>query len=465
MATVDVVAGDLPEEFGKYAILDHLATGGMAEVYIARQAGLEGFEKIVVIKRIRPELTDDAAMMRHFLDEARLVATLEHPSIAQVYEIGLVNGSYFFVMEYVHGADLRRVMNAALRKHRTVPLADAVYIVSHVCAALHYAHEKKALDGTPLEIIHRDVSPSNVLLSHDGAVKVCDFGIAKAHNQTHETQRGTVKGKYAYMSPEQCRCEPVDRRSDVFAIGVILYELTTLTRLFKADSDYELLRMVVEQPVPPPSTRVSGYPPELERIVMKALAKHPDDRYATAQDMQLDIEAFAREQKLAMSSVNIATLMSELFEKKVEAWMRAHRKMTGETTPFTRDSDLAIPIEGRPSQRALAAGTPLRTPVTPLPPARPSRWWLAGIVAAGLAAGGVTLAGRTLHAGDTRAATQALDADVDKIASALDTTVRGARMRADSLATTPVLRAAITRRSSSAIASSRSSPGREVARR
>jgi len=262
----------LPEQFGKYSLLGHLATGGMAEVWLARQQGLQGFEKIVVIKRARPELTDPGTV-RRFLDEARLVATLEHPNIAQVYEIGLVNDSYFFAMEYVHGADLRQLMEAALQREHPISLAVAIQILIGVCAALHYAHEKRALDGAPLDIIHRDVSPSNVLVSHDGAIKVCDFGIAKAATRRRETVRGVVKGKFSYMSPEQCRATPLDRRSDVFSIGILLYELTTLTRLFDGTSDFEVMRKILEEPLVPPSKVAPAYPPELERIVCKALSR------------------------------------------------------------------------------------------------------------------------------------------------------------------------------------------------
>src|SRR5262245_29041210 len=236
----------LPEQFGKYSLLGHLATGGMAEVWLARQVGMQGFEKIVVIKRARPELSDRETT-RLFLDEARLVATLQHPNIAQVYEIGSVSGSYFFVMEYVDGADLRRLIEASVAKRQRIPLADAVYIIAHVCTALHYAHEKHDLDGRALQIIHRDVSPSNVLLSHDGAVKVCDFGVAKAHSRNGEsTERGVLKGKFSYMSPEQAQSKPLDRRSDVFSIGILLYELTTLTKLFRGTGDYALLQQVAE---------------------------------------------------------------------------------------------------------------------------------------------------------------------------------------------------------------------------
>jgi len=237
----------LPRQFGKYTVLGRLATGGMAEVHVARASGIEGFEKIVVIKRIRPDLASDRETTEAFLHEAKLAATLEHPNIAQVYEIGLVNDSYFFAMEYVHGADLRQLMEAALQREHPISLAVAIQILIGVCAALHYAHEKRALDGAPLDIIHRDVSPSNVLVSHDGAIKVCDFGIAKAATRRRETVRGVVKGKFSYMSPEQCRATPLDRRSDVFSIGILLYELTTLTRLFDGTSDFEVMRKPLER--------------------------------------------------------------------------------------------------------------------------------------------------------------------------------------------------------------------------
>src|ERR1043166_2112804 len=313
----------LPEQFGKYLLIGHLATGGMAEVWLARQPGRQGFEKIVMIKRAWPALTDRDTT-RRFLDEARLVATLEHPNIAQVYEIGSVSGSYFFVMEYVDGADLRKLMEAAIARRQRISLADALYIIIHVCTGLHYAHEKHDLDGHPLQIIHRDVSPSNVLISHDGTIKVCDFGVAKAHYPKGEVTRdGVVKGKFSYMSPEQCQSKALDRRSDVFSIGVLLYELTTLTKLFRARSDYELLQQVVDAKIPLPSQRLPGYPAELERIVMKALSRDPDERYPTAQAMQLDIEELAREHKLVMSSTRITKLMSTLIERKNEHRIRA----------------------------------------------------------------------------------------------------------------------------------------------
>ncbi len=453
----------LPEQFGKYSLLGHLATGGMAEVWLARQLGMQGFEKIVVIKRARPELTDQETTGL-FLDEARLVATLEHPNIAQVYEIGSVNGSYFFVMEYVDGADLRRLIETALAKHHPISLADALYIITHVCTALHYAHEKHDLEGHPLQIIHRDVSPSNVLISHDGAIKVCDFGIAKAGNRKSETtQSGVLKGKFSYMSPEQCQSKPIDRRSDVFSIGILLYELSTLSKLFRAGSDFALLQQIVESPIPPPSSRVPRYPAELEQIVMKALAKSPADRYPTAQALQLDLEEFAREHKLAMSSVRISKLMSTLFEKRNDAWIRAQRahsdhfiEVSGAAggsgnlpaflavgsapnTEHPSDATSVLQNSGTGqsglSNRGSASGLGLNPGTQRVEPHRWPVMWLAGAVLAGVFAVGVTIADQMIVSAGDRAAASALSADVEHVSSVFDAASRSAHMRADGIAT------------------------------
>jgi len=461
----------LPEQFGKYSLLAHLATGGMAEVWLARQLGMQGFEKIVVIKRARPELADRETTAM-FLDEARLVATLEHPNIAQVYEMGSVNGSYFFVMEYVDGADLRRLIETAIAKRYRLPLADALYIISHVCTALHYAHEKHDLEGRQLQIIHRDVSPSNVLISHDGAIKVCDFGIAKAHNRSSEnTQSGVLKGKFSYMSPEQCQSKSLDRRSDVFSIGILLYELTTLSKLFRGRGDFALLQEIIEAPIPLPSTRVPDYPPELEKIVMKALAKAPADRYQTAQALQLDLEELAREHKLAMSSVRIAKLMGALFEKRNDAWIRAQRAHSDhfiEGGVAARDSGslpafLAVgsapaaasaesPYEQLTtvleSQKSAPRGTSATEGSAPRDTGQvvrrgPSALWLVGAAMAGAFAVGVTIVDQLISSAADRAATTSITAAVERVSAAFDASARSAHMRADGIATSPMLRAAI----------------------
>jgi serine/threonine protein kinase len=452
----------LPPRFGKYTILGHLATGGMAEVYLARAEGIEGFEKIVVIKRIRPDLTGDRSTTRMFLHEARLAASLEHPNIAHVHEIDIVQGNYFFVMEYVHGADLRQVMEAAHRKGKRISLDDAIEIIIDVCAALHYAHEKRDGDDKPLGIIHRDVSPSNVLISHDGAVKVCDFGIAKVSTRSSDTQRGVVKGKFSYMAPEQCMSEPVDRRTDIFVIGILLYEVSTLTRLFEANADFELMRRIVQDPVEPPSSRVADYPPELERIVMRALARNPEDRYPTAQLMQLDLEAFARERKLATSSVSLARLMGELFEKRVRAWRKADRDGIPlgdhllERTQNPDSDETYVPAlsvtESQDDLETSRGGMPVSPTIGPgtgevTRPQRPARRrspvWLIGALVAALVAVGAMAAGAWMAGSRERAAKGAMTAEADSIAEVIDSAIRAAHLRADAIASTPMLRAAI----------------------
>ena len=311
---------------GKYELIRRLAVGGMAEIYLARATGIEGFEKLVVLKRILPQHAANEDFIRMFLDEARLAATLHHPNIAQVYDIGMVGGSYFFTMEYVHGEDLRSLLKAARRSNLGLPLEHAISVILGIAAGLHHAHEKLGPDGRPLGIVHRDVSPSNILITYDGCVKVVDFGIAKAASRQAETRAGTLKGKIAYMSPEQCRGERLDRRSDVFAIGILLYELTTGARLFDGDNEFAIMNQIVYRDAPRPSVRRQGYPLDLEQIALRSLRRNREERYVTAQELQVDLENFAREHKLAVSAVSLQRFMEELFGRKLEAFRQAQRQ-------------------------------------------------------------------------------------------------------------------------------------------
>src|SRR4051794_1445723 len=245
----------------------------MAEIFLARVSGLPGFHKMVVIKRILPQLATKTDFVEMFLDEARIAATLQHPNVVQMYDVGVVDGNYFIAMEYLHGEDVRSLMKSLFRQEKKLPVEHALNIVIGVASGLHYAHEKVGFDGTRLEIVHRDVTPQNIIVTYDGAVKLLDFGIAKASNRFGETRFGTLKGKVPYMSPEQCRGEPLDRRSDIFSLGIMLYELTLGRRLFKGKSDFELLKQIVEGTVPPPRELEPDYAPALEAIVMRALAK------------------------------------------------------------------------------------------------------------------------------------------------------------------------------------------------
>jgi serine/threonine protein kinase len=404
-----------PARFGKYVVTRHLADGGMAEVYLARASGIEGFEKDVVIKRLKPQLAESPWATELFLQEARIAATLEHPQIAQVHDVGAEAGSYFLAMELVRGQDLRMMLRAARRRGRRIPVEAAVRIVAELCGALHYAHEKCDPDGVPLGLVHRDVSPSNVLVSYDGAVKLCDFGIAEVTARSDASKR-TRAGKLSYMSPEQCRGDKLDRRSDIFVLAIVLYELTTLSKLFKGASEREVMRQVVTGRVPPPSEVCPGYPAELERIVMKGLAVEREERYATAQEMMVELEAFGREHRLASSSLGLARLMDELFP--------AHTR--GAAIPGVdalSDLEYAEIVEIRP----------------------PRPWHrmalVAALLAAAVAAATVPLAAARQAPG--RALVRQAEEAAVRIADRLSSHVRATRGRAAGIAMTPMLRAAV----------------------
>src|SRR3954447_17549188 len=250
---------------GRYRLVRRLAVGGMAEVYLAVAEGLSGFEKRVVIKRLLPQHAKEGELLAMFLDEARLVATLRHPNIGEVYDVGAEGSDYFFAMEHIAGRDVRDLLSA--RYAEPLPLAEALAVVTGVAEGLHHAHEQRDEEGRLLDIVHRDVSPSNVLVSISGQVKLIDFGVAKWGAQRTETRHGVLKGKCAYMSPEQCRPEPLDRRSDVFSLGVLLYEITTGARPLGGENGFETMTAIVNGAVEAPSARWAGYPLGLEPIV------------------------------------------------------------------------------------------------------------------------------------------------------------------------------------------------------
>jgi serine/threonine protein kinase len=308
------------DKLGKYDLIRQIAVGGMAELYLARTVGIEGFEKLVVVKRILPQFATNASFVNMFLNEARLAATLHHPNIAQVYDIGQEGAEYFFAMEYIHGEDLGRMVASATDNGVPISLDVALTLVAGLCAGLHYAHDKVGSDGKPLNVVHRDVSPSNVLVSYDGAVKLVDFGIARAGSQP-STTRGGIKGKIGYMSPEQCRGkEQLDRRSDIFSVGALLYELTTGRLPFIDETEYGVLNQIVNSDALPPSQLVPSYPPALERILLKALARDREQRYGKALELQGDIEDFAHENRLRVSPLVLARLMGSLFPERLEEW-------------------------------------------------------------------------------------------------------------------------------------------------
>jgi serine/threonine-protein kinase len=306
---------------GRYEVISHLATGGMAQIYLARQTGLGSFERHVVLKTIVRERATDQRFVTMFLDEAKLAATLNHQNVAQVYEVDHADGAYFMAMEYVHGENARAILETTIRRGWTIPLELALMIVGGAAAGLHHAHERRAKGGQPLNIVHRDVSPANIMVGFDGSVKVLDFGIAKAEERATKTLGGAIKGKYGYMSPEQCKGQPIDRRSDIFALGIVLYELTTLRRAFKGNDDFETMKRIVEGDVMLPSTAVPGYPRELEQIVLTAMANDQAARFQTAQQLIEALDAFAVREKLTGTNTSMGRFMVQLFGTKKEPWV------------------------------------------------------------------------------------------------------------------------------------------------
>jgi serine/threonine protein kinase len=298
---------------GRYELVRRLAKGGMAELYLARAHGIHGFEKLVVFKLVLPYLAEDREFVEMFLHEARLAATLDHPNIVHVTDIGEVAGEPFFVMEYVHGQDVRAIMRAASKAGKPLPLSVGLAIVAGAATGLHYVHERRGPDGKFLGLVHRDVSPANVVVSYDGSVKLVDFGIAKATELRQTTRSGVLKGKVNYMAPEQCHGIAVDRRTDVFALGILLYETTTGKRLFAGDSDFYVMSRIVRGLFARPTEVRPDLPPELESIILRALATDPDDRHATAQELLADLESFAHEHRIRLSALTVSDFLSDLF--------------------------------------------------------------------------------------------------------------------------------------------------------
>ncbi|NOZ87640.1 MAG: PEGA domain-containing protein [Deltaproteobacteria bacterium] len=302
-----------PVPFGKYFLLQRINVGGMAEVFRAKTIGVEGFQKIIAIKRILPNIAEDEEFTAMFIDEAKIAVQLSHANIAQIFDLGKIGDSYFIALEYVHGKDLRAIFDKMKEKGGRFSAQQAAFIAAKVAEALDYAHDKKDVDGRPLKIVHRDVSPQNVLISYEGEVKLVDFGIAKAASKASKTQAGILKGKFGYMSPEQVEGFTLDRRSDIFSLGIIMYELLTGERLFKGESDYSTLEKVRNVEMVPPSSLVPSIPTEMERIIIKALAKRTENRYQTAGELLADLNRFLYSYKKAFSRDDLALFMQRYF--------------------------------------------------------------------------------------------------------------------------------------------------------
>src|SRR5262245_23778176 len=307
-----------PIPFGKYYLLERINVGGMAEVFKAKTFGVEGFERLLAVKRILPNIAEDEEFIAMFIDEAKIAVQLQHANIAQIFDLGKVDDAFFIALEYVHGRDMRAIFDHMRKLDHLMPMPQACFVVMQVCEGLDYAHNKRDPQGRELNLVHRDVSPQNVLIGYDGEIKLVDFGIAKAAGKASKTQAGILKGKFGYMSPEQVRGLPVDRRSDIFSLGIVLYELLTGERLFVGESDFSTLGKVRNVEILPPSSFNKKVPAELERIVLKALAKDVEDRYQNAIDLHDDLQAFLYSVGEFYSRKDLAAWMKKTFAVELE---------------------------------------------------------------------------------------------------------------------------------------------------
>ena len=304
------------KKFGKYQLLQKIAVGGMAELYRSKVTRDHGFEKLVAIKKILPHLTDQGNLVKAFIDEARLAAHLQHENIVQIYDFGSIEGEYFIAMEYLFGKDLRKLTDKARKTAVPLGLENTLYIVSRICAGLDYSHNLKDLHGEPLNIIHRDINPQNIFLTYEGQVKIIDFGIAKAASHNSTTHEGLIKGKLAYMSPEQATGNTIDHRSDIFSTGIIFYELLAGRRMFEGET-MQVYSKVREASYEPLDKLLPDLPAGILEIVQGALAKDPDQRYQTCGEMLADLEECSFELSIPTNGRRFAAFVKEFFKEEL----------------------------------------------------------------------------------------------------------------------------------------------------
>lgn len=312
--------GILPEpvRFGKYYLLERISVGGMAEIYKAKAFGVEGFERLLAVKKILASIAENDDFIDMFIDEAKIAGQLNHPNIAQIFDLGKVDDSYFIALEYISGKDLKAMFQRSRRIGEEIDIPQICFIAMKVCEGLAHAHEKTDSQGEDLNIVHRDVSPQNILISYEGEVKIIDFGVAKAKGKTSQTQVGMLKGKFSYMSPEQVRGHHIDHRSDIFSLGIVLYEMLTLERLFRGESDFDTLEKIRKVEISPPSLYNPNIPDQLEEIVLKALSKDPDDRFQSAYKFAEALESFMRDEDYYFTNKDLANYMKGAFAEDIE---------------------------------------------------------------------------------------------------------------------------------------------------
>jgi len=321
-----------PVNFGKYLLLAKIASGGMAELFQGKIVSVKGFEKPVAIKKLLPHLTQDSSLVNMFVNEAKLAARLTHQNIVQIYDLGSIEGTYFIAMEYLHGKDLRAMINKTRQRAAPVPLEFALYIVSRICAGLDYAHKLKDFQGSPLNIIHRDISPQNIIVTYEGEVKIVDFGIAKAATHSSETKVGIIKGKLAYMSPEQAAGKSIDHRSDVFSTGILLYELVTQRRMFEG-TDLEVLDRVRKGEFVAAEVLAPTLPPRVIAILRRALAHDPECRYQSCAEALTDLEEGFSDFSVHPSAEILGHYMKGLFAEEIATELSALQEAQTQITP------------------------------------------------------------------------------------------------------------------------------------
>lgn len=336
---------------GKYLLLDKIALGGMAELYRAKITGVQGFEKLIAVKKILPHLADEQDLVTSLIDEAKLAALLNHQNIVQIYDFGSIEGSYFIAMEYLFGKDLRTLTNKSRKKNRPLGIEYALYITSRICAGLDYAHKLKDFQGKPLNIIHRDISPQNILITYEGDVKIVDFGIAKAATQSTHTQAGMIKGKFAYMSPEQANGQVIDYRSDIFSTGILLYELVTGKKMFEGDT-LQILARVRAADFVPAEKIVEDLSEKLCDILHRALAKDPENRYQSCAEMLTDLEECMFDRSLRPSAMGLSQYMKALFAEEIAIEEETMKEVGEKTVAHVIATDKEPKPEKVPLKRA-----------------------------------------------------------------------------------------------------------------
>lgn len=372
-----------PQAFGRFYLVDRIATGGMAEIFKAKTFSEGGFENLLVIKRILPHIGTNEDFVEMFIDEAKVSAALQHANIVRIYDFGKIHDNYFIAMECVDGKDVRNLLRKLGRERRYMPVEVAAFITHEIAKGLDYAHGKRDIANNPYGIIHRDISPSNLLLSYEGEVKIADFGIAKAESNAYQTRDGVLKGKFEYMSPEQASGREIDHRSDLFSLGIILWEMLTGRRLFKTDSEVATLKKIRECDFKPPTKLNARIPEALEAIVMKALSLHPEDRYQSGMQMADDLRAFLMPKTPDSVRQEFRTLLHELFAEEIES----ERLRLQRGSVVALDLHKAAPVDGWERSPGTMTQTAAPTDTRAMLP------WLGGLVALMLVFGALILGG------------------------------------------------------------------------